>query len=118
RRRPPRQRVHVRAAVTVVAVANEVDRLEAELERGELRVLPELLRCDLVRGDPQVNVGAFRPLRVYAAQPGSRSARMIAAAVVIGASFHLGQVAQHERTIPERLERAERRRELEAGTGR
>ena len=45
RRRPPRQRVHVGAAVAVVAVAHEVDRLERQLQRGQRRVLRRISRA-------------------------------------------------------------------------
>ena len=60
RRRPPRERVAVGAAVAGVARAEEVVGIAAELERGQLRLAAELPGGDLVHRHPGLDVGALR----------------------------------------------------------
>jgi hypothetical protein len=52
RRRSPADRVRVEAGVAVRASAGLVDVLDAELHRGNRRVLAELLRVDLIQRRP------------------------------------------------------------------
>ncbi len=111
-RSTPRHR-HVGAGVAGVAVAGERLRLEAELERGQLRVFAEFLRRDLIGGDAEVEIGAAGLVRVDAGEERRRRARVVARAVAERPARHLRQPAEHVELLPERLERLHRRAELE-----
>ena len=106
RRAGPRERVD-EGARGVVARADEVEAIERELERGQLRVLPELPRRDLIdrraRLDP---LGG--PPSDHAGQKPGRRRRMRAAAVL-----HAVQSREHEHAIPEGRQRLEYRRQIE-----
>ena len=69
-----RNRVRVGAAVAGVARADELVRLERELERRELGLLAELARGDLVHRDAGLDVGALGLLR-RARRSGTRRTR-------------------------------------------
>ena len=119
RRRPPRQRVHVDAAVAVPAVADQIVQVEAQLERRQRRILAEHRRRDLIGGDAVVHVGAFGVLRVHAGEPGARAARVVAVgAVVRRVGVVLGQPAEDDHLILERRQRRQDRRQLEVGRPR
>src|SRR5207237_9747811 len=79
-RSAPRHR-HVRARVPGVAVACEGLRLEPELERGELRVLSEVLGRNLIRRDPESKIGAAGLSRMDAREERGGRAGVIAGAV-------------------------------------
>ena len=115
RRRPPRQRVHVDAAVAVAAVADQVIQVDAHFERRQRRVLAKHWCRDLIRRDAVVDIGALRVLRVHTRQPRARSARVIA----VGPVFRRVRRAMREATdddhlLPEGGQRLENRRQLEA----
>ena len=92
----PGNRVGVRAAIAGVAAAGEARRVEADLERGELRALAELLGRDLVDRNAGVDVRAFGLLGVDAGEPGGARARVVARAVAERAAVDLRQAAQHD----------------------
>ena len=61
RRRPPRKRIHVDAAVIAIAGADQPRMiLGGELHRRQHRVLADLLRGNLVRRDSGIRVNALR----------------------------------------------------------
>ena len=110
RRRPPRQRVHVDAAVVAVARADQARLiLGGQLHRRQQRVLPDPLRGNLVGGDAGVGVDALRRLRPHPAQPRRRAQRVHRGAV----GGAVAEPADDVEVVAERLERLQDRRELE-----
>ena len=115
RRVAPRQRVGVGAAVAGLARADQLVRVEAQLERRQLRVLAERLRGDLVHRHAGADVGAFGLLRVHAGEERRRGAHVIAGALAVGRKRRLvRQAGDDEQPVAERRERLEDRRQLEA----
>ena len=84
RRVAPRQRVGIGAAVAGLARADQLVRIEAQLQRGQLRVLAERLRGKLIHRHAGANVGAFGLLRVNAGEECGRRAHVIAGAFAGG----------------------------------
>jgi hypothetical protein len=108
RRRFPRQRVHVGAAVAHVArayVAGEV--LGTDLERGEDRVLPDLVGDDLVQRGAVQEVLGLGALGLAAGQKR-------AGADGVGALLRTVEVGDHVHVIAELLDRLQDGAELEA----
>ena len=117
RRGPPGDRVREEA---VGAVARDLRRLlQHDLERRQLRLATEVLRGHLIDGRAEHHRRpAPSPLavpRVHAAQPDGRAARMVAVAVAERIGLPMRQPAEHEQLIAHRRERAQNRRQLEAG---
>ena len=81
RRAAPRDGVGVRTCVGPVAGAQQLHRFERELERGELRVLRQVLRRNLVGRHACLNVGGGGAFDVHAGQEGGCAPRMIASAL-------------------------------------
>ena len=106
----PRNRVAVRAAQAVAAVQARL--FDRQLERRQGRVLPDLLRGNLIDGDAERRLRAGFGERA-AEKRGGRAVviRRRAAAVGIG----VPQIADDVDLVVERLERLQDRRELEAG---
>src|SRR5690606_26699247 len=74
----PRDRVHVRAAVTGDAAADIAGKvLRRELERWERRFLAEVLRENLVDRDADADVFRFGLLGDRAAEPAGRADRVV-----------------------------------------
>ena len=113
RRRPPRDGVHVGATVAGVAVADDVGRVEGELERREGRGLADLAGCDLIGGGAHLHVRALGPLGVHPAQPAGARARMVPATVAKRLELAVGQIGHHGHLLPERCEGLQRGRPLE-----
>ena len=75
----PADGVGVDAGVAVRAAARLVDRFDAQLHRRDRRLLPELLRVDLVERDAGADVGALRLPRMRLRQEHRARAEVIAA---------------------------------------
>jgi hypothetical protein len=75
-----------------------------------------MARGDLVHRDAILNVGACGLARVDACQIRRCRTRMIARTVTERVPVALRQAGQHQRVLPELLERFEDARELESGT--
>ncbi len=111
--RAPRQRVHVDAAVVAIAGAQQRRMiLGGQLDGRQRRVLPDVLRRNLIGRDARVSIHALRRLGPHAAQPGGRAQRMHRRAV----RRAIAQSAHHVHAIPERLQRLQNRREFERRT--
>jgi hypothetical protein len=80
-------------------------------------VLADLASGDLIGRDAELDVGALGPLRMDAAQPRCRPARVIACAIVERVRLEMGEPARDQQLVAEGLERSERRRQLEAPAG-
>ena len=109
RRRLPRDRVHVGAAVAGIAgadVAREV--LGGDLDRGEHGILTDLVGDDLVERRAVPKVLGFRALRGAARQPGP-------GADGVRALQRPVEVRDHVDVVAELFDRLEDRAELEAG---
>ena len=81
RRRAPGDGVGVGAARPAVAGAEHRIRLDAELDRRQLRVLLQFTRGDLIHRDRRQHVGAGGDLERHAGQERARRSRVIAAAL-------------------------------------
>ena len=119
RRRLPRHRVHVGAAVARFALAaeDEIDFRRDQLHRRQHRVLAELRGRDLVGGRAVPDVRAFGVLRMDAGQPGGAGARVLAVAVAERFGLLLRQAADDRQPIAVRRERRQDRRQLEVRAG-
>ena len=112
RRRPPRQRVHVDAAVVAVARSDEARLIFGrDFNRRERGVLADRHRRDLIRRDAGIRVHALRRLRPHPAQP-RRRAQRVDRGRVGGA---MAEARDDVHVVAERLERLEDGRELEVG---
>ena len=110
-RRAPGDRVRVGAARTAVAVAHHRVRLDAELERGNLRLLRQLPRRHLVHRHRVEHVGAVRDLERHAGQERSRGARVVSAALDEVGRLVV-EAADQQHPVPVLVERLQGRREL------
>ena len=113
----PADRVGVDARVAIRAAARLIDRFDAQLHRRNRRLLPELLRVDLVERDAGANVRALRLPRMRLGQEHRARAEVIAADLRqlerLGVA-HVG-VADDGQVVAERLERRQAgRRQVEA----
>ena len=113
----PADGVGVDARVTVGAAARLVDRFDAQLHRRNRRLLPELLRIQLIERDAGAHIRALRLPRVRLGQEHRARAEVIAADFRqlerLGVT-HVG-VADDGQVVAEWLERRQRRhREVEA----
>ena len=110
----PGDGVGIRAAVAAVADAGALHRVEPDLERGELRLLPNCSRGDLVHRDARIDVGAGGLARVHAREPRRAPARVLADAFAgNGLARLVVEVREHQQAVLERRERLHDRRELE-----
>ena len=117
RRRAPGDRRDVGATEPGVAGAGELGRLQAELERRELRVPAEVGRRNLVDGDPRLEVGALGRLHVDAGQERAADASMAARRLARAPNPRLVvEAAQHQHAITVRRERGQDRAEREVGS--
>ena len=107
RRRRPREVVLVHAGVAVVALPDHFHQIHRQLERGQLRLLPHLLRGDLIDRRAEIVVAAFGPLRFGGAQE-----RRIRRGVRAGIRVLQLHVAEHRHVLHHGRQRAERRRQL------
>ena len=117
-RTAPRDRVRVGAAEAAVAGARaDISGLHRQLQRSELRVLPHLAGDQLIDGDLRVKVVAFLSERPRdRARQELRGASAMHGATLRGfAVAILRQSTDDRQLIPERLERLENLRVLEAG---
>ena len=73
----PADRVHVNAAVVVTAGTGCIHVLDAELNRGQGRVLAELVRIDLVDRCATADIGTLGLFRVRAGQEHSARPEMV-----------------------------------------
>ena len=107
-RRRPRQVVLVDAGVAVVALPDRLQQVHRQFERRQQRLMPDLLRRDLIDGRAQVVVRAFRPL-------GRRRAEERGVGRRVGAGIGILQleVADDGQLIDDRRQRLQRRRQLE-----
>ena len=111
-RRPPRDGVGIGigAARTAVAVPDHRVRLDAQLERRQLGFLLQLAGRDLVHRDRIGDVGPVRHLVGHAGQEGAGRPGVVAAALDEVGRFVVEAAADHH-PLPERLERAQGRRQ-------
>ncbi len=115
-RRAPRDRVRVGAAVAARAGADVSGEVRGrEFERRKRRVLPNLLRDDLIDRRAAAHVLGLRPLGQHTAQPARRADGVVA---LDDAGMGARQVADDNERLLERVERLENRREIEAQPGR
>ena len=116
----PRDGVDVGATVALVAGSEDLDRVDGELERRELGLLPERARRDLVHRGAGLDVGPLGLLDVHAGQPRRRGAGVVADALALARDGDLvGEAAQHVDVLAHRGEGLEDGGELErAGRAR
>ena len=115
RRRGPRQRVQVGAAVAVLALPGQEIEIDGELERRQRRLLAEHRRGNLIGGDAVADVGAFGALGVHAGEPRARAARVIAARpVVAGFRLIVIEPADDHHPVAKRRQRRQDLRQLES----
>ena len=101
--RRPREVVLVDAGVAVVALPHHFHQIHRQLQRRQLRLLPHLLRGDLIDGRAEVVVAAFGPLRFRRAQ--ERRVRRGVRARIRVLQLHVaddGDVVHHGRQRAER----------------
>ena len=116
RRRAPGDRVHVGAAIALVARTEHLDRIDRQLERRQLCLLAVLLRHDLVQGGAGADVGALGLLHVHPGEPGGCRTRVVAHPFALsGDGDVVGEPGQHVYLPRHRGERLQHRRELERG---
>ena len=107
----PRQVVGVGAGVARIAVAGLPRVVHAELERGEARLVTDLVGDDLVAGDAGLDVdGGLLDLDAGQVRPGA--AAVIAGAVEQRAAAVVRQVADLDHVVAERFERLHDPRQL------
>ena len=87
----------------------------AEFERGESRGQADLLRGELIDGDAEADIGAVGFFGVAAGEVDGHGAGVIAGAIAVGAGPGLGEAAEDEHVVFERLQCGECRRQLEIG---
>ena len=105
---PPRDVVLVSARVAAVARASlPARRVAAQFQRGEARVLADLLRGDLVGGNADVDVRARRLARMHAGEEARICPRMIARAIAERAGIPMSEPAEHGELRAMRRERFE-----------
>jgi hypothetical protein len=117
-RRAPRDGVRVEAVGA--AVAGDGRRaFECELERREPRVFAEHARRDLISGrvEPDLEAGGPRP-GMHAAQPCRRRAVVVGIAIPKRLGLPVSEAGYDDDLLAERFERAENRRQREAGAVR
>ena len=105
--RRPREVVLVDAGIAVVALTDHVEQVHRQLERGQLRLLPDLPGRDLVDGGAQVVVGALGPLRL-----GRAEERGVRRGVGPGVRVPELEIADHRQLVLHRRQRSQARREL------
>ena len=116
RRSPPGDGVGVGAAEPDVARAGQVAAVDGHLQRGELRLVAERLRDQLIDRDAGLDLGGVGALRRDVGEEARRGAGMHAGAGGGRRRRVVGEPREHGDAIAERLERLHRRREREAGT--
>ncbi len=114
RRRAPRQRVQVDAAVRAVAHAGEHAEVDRKLERRQHGLLAEHLRRQLIGRHAAFDVGAFGTFAAHAGQPSRIGFRVIARGAVLGVGLghSLVDAADDGQAIAVWRKRRENRREL------
>ena len=90
--RSPADRIGVRARIPVEATAGLIDVLDAQLHRGDWRLLTELLRHQLVERRASLQVRSLRLPRMRLGQKHGRRAEVIAANLRRGESFGVPDV--------------------------
>ena len=118
RRCAPGNRIHVGATESDVAGADQpAEIFGGQFERRQRRLLPDLLRRDLIDRHARPDVGAVGSLGMHAVQEDRRRSRVIAAVISgpSGRGHLVRQIRDHHHLILERLDRRERPRQLEIG---
>src|SRR6516164_3141579 len=83
-----------RSAAPTAMLRRQRLRLEAELERRELRVLAKFPGGDLIGGDPELKIGARRLQWMHAGEERRGRASMVARAVAQCPAGHLREAAE------------------------
>ena len=113
----PRDGVVVHAAICGLARA-EKRGLQSDLERGELRILAELFRRNLVDGYSAANISARSHFRVRACEVRAACARVIAGDFEFEfVRLVVRQTANHQQAILKRRQGLQNRRQLKAAAG-
>ena len=118
RRRQPRRRVAVRAAIAVLAVAHLIVRLGGELERPQRGVGAELVGGVLVDRLAGPDVGPLGALRQDAVQPPAVGSRVNAATLVRAHDAGVAEPGHDGHAVPMRGQRRQHRRQLEGRAAR
>ena len=101
RGRGPAQRVGVHAGVAVRAAPGLVDVLDAQLHRGDRRVLTEAVRVDLVQRSAHVDIRSLGLLDVRLRQERRRGAEVVPADLLGDEGFgHLHVGVAHDGEVP------------------
>ena len=115
----PVQGVGVDATIAGVAGSERLLRVERQLERGELGLLLEHARRDLIHRNAGADIGARRLLRMDAGQERAGRPSVVAGAFAgQRVAVLVGEAAQDGQAIAVRRERLHRRLELEPLAGR
>ena len=117
RRRPPRDGVQIDATVAVLAVADEAVEIDGEFERRQRRAAAEMLRGQLVRGDPGPHVRALGLLRMHPVQPRRAGPRVLAVAVPERLGLPVGEAGHHREAVAVRGQRLQDGGQLEPRPG-
>src|SRR5438093_238248 len=100
------------AGIAAVAVARSAEFLDAELQRGEARLVADFLSGDLVGGNARAEIRAGRLASLSAREECGGSAGMIAGAVAVGAGFIASQAGENHKIALDRRERLQDGRQL------
>ena len=115
----PVQRVGVDATVAGVAGPERLLGVERQLEGGELRLLLQHPRRDLVHRDAGPDVGAGGLLRMHAGQERPGRAGVVAGPLAgQRVAVLVGEAAQHGQAVAVRRQRLHHRLDVEGGAGR
>ena len=114
RRRAPADGVHIGAGISGFALAQELGRIHAEFERGELVLAADLLRGDLVHRDAGQRVRALGLPRMHAGEIARAGAGMIARVLALlrAAAAVVRKTRDHEHAVLERGKRLHDRLQL------
>ena len=107
----PRQVVGVRAGVARIAIARLARIFQAEFERREARLPAHVVGHDLVERNAGLDIDQAL-LDLHAGQVEAAAAAVIARAIEQRAPGIVGQVAEHEDVVLERLQRLQDARQL------
>src|SRR5579862_649641 len=114
RRIAPGEGIGVGAAIAGIAPADQLIRIEAQLERGELCLLAQFARGDLIHGDARADIRPFGFLGMNAGQEGRGRARVIAGAFArLGEGGRAPQAAENGDAVAKWLERPQDSRQFE-----
>src|SRR6185295_18461839 len=109
----PRDRVDVEAVARIAGTGRRG--VDGQFDRGDLRVLADHLRRDLIGGGGELHFDARTGavIGVYAGQPGRRRSGVVARAIALGVRLQVRQAGENVELAIELFERLQVGRQLE-----